>query len=436
MKTFKGGIHPEEFKDITEEKTIEDCFLPDMVTIALSQHLGRPAKPIVKINDLVKEGDLIAEADGFISAPIHSPVSGKVKKIGKFPNVSGLLTDSIQIERDINIEPKKWVRNKKTNITNEEFVEIVKNKGIVGLGGAGFPTYVKFLKKEGAVIDTILINACECEPYLNVDYRAMIEETSMFLEGLNLIKNQTQATKIVVGIEDNKPKAIKLLSSKIQNDSNIEVVALKTKYPQGGEKMLVKAALNRTVPRGGLPLDVGVVVVNVNTVIAIAKAVCFDQPILEKVITVSGGGVNIPKNLRVKIGTKFSEVLDFCGGTNNRMERLVVGGPMMGFSQSDDQASVTKTTTGLLCLTKKEVGNDTILPCLRCGSCVAQCPMNLLPLDLAKYVEYSRLDMAVKNGLRDCIECGTCVFVCPSKRPLVQLIKLGKIKQNQLEKKG
>ncbi|MFC1771139.1 electron transport complex subunit RsxC [Candidatus Margulisiibacteriota bacterium] len=435
IKTFKGGVHPKEHKELTEDYIIEECPLPDTLYISLFQHFGKPAKSIVNAGDTVEEGQLIAEADGFISAPIHAPVSGTVKKILRYPHLSGLMLETIQIERNKEATPKVWGhKNLDINkLTKEEFIKIVKEKGIVGLGGAGFPTYVKFMTKEDQHIDTILINACECEPYLNIDYRVMLEDKEKFIEALKLIKQVSEVDQIVIGIEDNKPRAIDKLSLLLKSTPDIKVQAVKTKYPQGGEKMLVKAALGREVPRGGLPLDIGVIVLNVNTILAIYDAVFCDKPILDKAITVSGLGINNPKNIRAKIGTVFAEILEFCGQMKASTKRLIVGGPMMGFAQPNDQASVIKTTSGLLCLTKEEIGDPEISPCLRCGSCVEHCPMGLVPSEISKYVEYDRIDLATEVGLLDCIECGACVFKCPSVRPIVQMVKLGKLKKRQLD---
>lgn len=437
MKTFHGGIHPNEYKELTETLPIERCPDPAIAYVALSQHFGKPAKAIVKVGDSVQEGDLIAEADGFISAPIHSPITGKIKRITKHPHVLGVLMDTIIIEGDAAAPKKEWPRNalKETEVSKALLLQKVKEKGIVGLGGAGFPTVVKLMGKEGVNLDTILINACECEPYVNVDNRAILEQSARFIEGLSLLARVMNVTQIVIGIEDNKPEAQALLKKSLKSHGIIKLIKVKTKYPQGGEKMLIKAALNREVPRGGLPLDVGVVVLNVNTVIAIANAVYFDKPILEKLVTVSGYGIMTPKNVSVKVGTPFSELIAFCGGMKPEVTRLIVGGPMMGFALSDDQAAVLKTTTGLLALTPKEIGATEIQNCIRCGECVSHCPMNLMPTELAKHADFKRLEAFDSLGLMDCMECGSCVFVCPAHRPLVQSIKVGKVLKREADAK-
>ncbi|MFC1485069.1 electron transport complex subunit RsxC [bacterium] len=430
MKTFTGGVHPKEYKELTQDLPIQKFPLADTVYIASSQHLGKPAKFIVKPGDIIEEGNLIGEADGFISAPIHSPITGKVKKITKHPHISGLNDDMVIIERDQEAQPKEWPDQdvKISDISKDDFVKIIKDKGIVGLGGAGFPTYVKFMTKENQKIEKLLINACECEPYVNCDNRAMLEYVEEFIEGLILIKNIYDIKEIIIGVESNKSKAVQKLRENLIGIPDIIIKVLKTKYPQGAEKMLIKALTNREVPRGGLPLDVGAIVLNVNTVIAIRNAVYCGKPILEKIVTVSGYGINNPKNILVKIGAPISEIIEFCGGTNDNFEKLIIGGPMMGIALSNREVPVIKTTTGLLALTKEEIGNTQIEPCLRCGSCVSLCPMGLAPSEIAKYVEYGRYDLAEKIGLKDCMECGTCVFTCPSNRPIVQLVKVGKMK--------
>jgi Na+-translocating ferredoxin:NAD+ oxidoreductase subunit C len=435
LKTFKGGIHPPENKKLTENLPITDFLLPDTVYLPLNQHLGSPATPLVQAGDVVIEGQKIAAASGFISANIHSPISGTVRKIAPVPYVLGKNMTGIIIDRDKNIPLKTWTPQKinLAEITKDKFIETIKEKGIVGLGGAVFPTHVKFMTKPTQKLHTIIINACECEPYLTVDNRALLEMTELFLTGLNIIKKATKVDRIIIGVEDNKPQAIQLLIQKTKLLLGVKVVELQTKYPQGGEKMLIKAVTNKEVPTGGLPIDVGIVVLNVNTVIAIAEAFIYDKPLIEKVVTVSGKGIAQPKNIRVKIGTEFQTILDFCGGITDHTRRVVVGGPMMGFAQADATAAVLKSTSGLLALTASEIASTDLSPCIKCGKCVAACPVNLLPLKIAKFIEHNRLDLALKAGLKECIECGSCVFGCPSRRPILQLIKYGKIKNQKKE---
>jgi Na+-translocating ferredoxin:NAD+ oxidoreductase subunit C len=440
MQTFKGGVHPPEYKESTQDLAIEDCPLPEIAYVSLGQHLGKPAKPIVQVGDSVEEGQMIAEADGFISANIHAPISGTVKKIAKAPQVAGTNVDTIIIERNKDIPPKEWTKKKlkPTDINLETFINTLKTKGIVGLGGAVFPTHVKFMLKPDQKLHTIMINACECEPYLNVDYRTILEETDLFIEGLNIIKKATKVTRIIIGVENNKPKALEKLKTELKTTLAINVVPLKTKYPQGGEKMLVKALTKQEVPSGGLPIDLGMVILNVNTVIAIAQAFIYDKPLTEKLITVSGKGIKKPKNIRAKIGTPINEILAFCDGLKDDTQRLVIGGPMMGMAQADTSASVLKSTSGILALTKEEIGVTELAPCIKCGKCVTACPMRLLPTKIAKFVEHKRLDLALKASIKDCIECGSCVYVCPARRPLLQLIKYGKIQalKEAVKKKG
>jgi electron transport complex protein RnfC len=437
LKTFKGGVHPKEYKAATKERKIEEVPLPDVFYISTSQHFGKPARPIVKVGDYVEEGQLIAEADAYISAPVHAPVSGTIKQIKKFLHISGIPAETIILERDQNAQLKTWEKQviDIEALGRSELVHQIKEKGVVGLGGAGFPSFVKFLGKEGCKLEKVLINACECEPFLNVDFRAMMEDSEQFVEGLQLIKTITGVDEIIIGIESNKQEAIKLLVSRLFNEEGMRVEELETKYPQGGEKMLVKAVLNKDVPRGGLPLDVGVVVLNVNTVLAIHNAVFYNKPLIEKTLTVAGKGIGSPKNLSVRIGTLIEHVIEQCGGLKDNTKRLVVGGPMMGIALFSTEVPIIKTTTGLLALSEEEIGNTQIAPCIRCGHCVTECPMRLMPTDIAKYVEHERIDLAKKAGLLDCIECGTCVYGCQSKRPIVQMVKLGKIKNREIEMK-
>lgn len=428
LKTFRSGIHPEEYKTLTASESIENVPPSEQLVVSLNQHFGKPAIPIVKKGDIIGEGDLIAEADGFLSAPVHAPVSGKIKQITDSLHVNGYYCEAIIIERDIEKEPRIWSRNtlSLTQISREIFIQALKEKGVVGLGGAAFPTFIKFLENTDKPLKTVLINACECEPYINADYRTMLEQTDHFMAGLEIILQATAVPRMIIGIENNKPKAIRILNIKTKNHPAISVCPLKTKYPQGGEKMLISAVLGKAVPRGGLPLDIGVVVVNVNTVCTITDAVFYDKPIMEKTVTVSGHGIEKPKNIRVKIGTTFQEIIDFCGGVKPETERILIGGPMMGWAQSNTEASVLKSTTGLLALTPNELQMKPQFPCVRCGNCVTHCPMGLVPCEIAKFAQHSRLDLAQNWGILDCIECGCCAYSCPAKRQLVQTIRVGK----------
>lgn len=435
-KTFRGGVHPKEYKELTEHLAFEFLPAPDEIILPLSQHLGKEGKPLVKKGDEVILGQLVAQADGFISAPIHSSVNGKVLSIGKEVTPLGFPKDSLVIKASENSVDKKFTLaplNPDT-ITPDEIRQRVAEAGIVGQGGAAFPTYVKLSPPKDKVIDVVIINGCECEPYLTRDYRLMIERPDDLISGLKLIMKALGVNRGVIGIEDNKPEAIKILSHKVEYEDGIEVISLKTKYPQGAEKMLIKAVTGKEVPPGKLPMDVGAVIQNVGTAIAIHDAVVKGEPLTVAALTVSGLGIRNPKNLYVPVGTPIQYVIDYCGGVTEDAVKIVVGGPMMGIAQYDLQAPVMKATSGILVLTKKEVAENEETPCLRCGQCIDACPLNLMPTRLARYTQLKRYEDAEGIGITVCMECGTCAFTCPANIPLVQWIRLGKQKVLQMQK--
>jgi electron transport complex protein RnfC len=435
-KTFRGGVHPKEYKELTEHLAFEFLPAPNEIILPLSQHLGKVAKPLVKKGDEVSLGQLVAQADGFISAPIHSSVNGKVLSIGKEVTPLGFPKDSIVIKASENSVDKKFTLPPLDpySITPDEIRQRVAEAGIVGQGGAAFPTYVKLSPPKDKVIDVVIINGCECEPYLTRDYRFMIERPDDLISGLKLIMKALGVNRGVIGIEDNKPEAIKILSHKVEYEDGIEVISLKTKYPQGAEKMLIKAVTGKEVPPGKLPMDVGAVIQNVGTAIAIHDAIVKGEPLTVAALTVSGLGIRNPKNLYVPVGTPIQNVIDYCGGVTEDSVKIVVGGPMMGIAQYDLQAPVMKATSGILVLTKKEVAENEETPCLRCGQCVDGCPLNLMPTRLARYTQLKRYEDAEGVGITVCMECGTCAFTCPANIPLVQWIRLGKQKVLQMQK--
>ncbi|MEK6693556.1 MAG: electron transport complex subunit RsxC [Nitrospirota bacterium] len=429
MLNFRGGIHPPENKWLTEGKPTVDAKLPKKVVIPLSQHTGAPCKAIVAVEQEVKKGQRIGEPEGYVSSPVHSSISGKVISIGNFPHPSGKDSPSVVIESD---ERDEWFEGIKENpdylsLNIDELRKIVMEAGIVGLGGAAFPTHVKLSPPKEKKIETVIINGAECEPYLTSDHRIMVERPGDIIEGLKIIMKTLGVYRGYVGIEDNKPDAIGKLNEVASAEPNIGIVALKVKYPQGAEKQLIKAILGSEVPSGGLPMDVGVVVQNVGTAVAIYDACRYGRPLIERVVTVTGKGVKEPKNLRVRIGTLFTHLLDECGGFRNGPGKIIAGGPMMGIAQSSTEIPVIKGTSGIVVLTRKETERVEYRPCFRCGRCIEACPMGLQPSILSILIEKSRYQEAKENHLFDCFECGSCAYVCPAKRPMVQFMKLGKL---------
>lgn len=426
LKTFSGGVHPAELKELSENCEFEIMPNPKQVIVPLSQHLGKPAKALVKKGDVVKAGQIIAEQDGFISVPIHSPVSGKVTKISNEISASGFPKESILISADESNELELQPSLNVDWVTPEEIQERVKWAGIVGQGGAAFPTFVKITPQPDKKIDAVILNGCECEPYLTRDYRYMLEKTQEVVDGLRLIMKSLGVQKGAIGIEDNKPEAIKKLQDATKKYDNISIEVLETKYPQGAEKMLIKAVLDREVPPGKLPLDVGVVIQNIGTAVAIFDAVVKGEPQITAAMTVSGYGIKEPKNVIVRVGTPLADVIEYCGGVKDDAIKVVVGGPMMGVAQFDFSAPVMKATSGLLVLTAKEENLHEETPCLRCGKCIDVCPLELVPSKLARYSQLDRLEDAEGLDITVCMECGTCTYTCPANIPLVQWIRLGK----------
>lgn len=433
-KTFSGGIHPDEMKEMSEDCPFEEMPLPGQVIIPLVQHIGRPSKVLVKKRDKVVAGQPVAEPDGFISSIIHSPLAGKVKDIGVTSNVGGRPKEAITIVADGEDEIQKMEPLDPQTITPEEIRGRVKDAGIVGQGGAAFPTYVKLMPPKDKKIEVIIINGAECEPYLTRDYRYMLEQPEEVLGGVSLVMKALGVERGMIGIEDNKPKAIENLKNHASNYPGIQIEVLETKYPQGAEKMLIKAAIGREVPPGKLPLDVGVVIQNIRTAVSVWDAVVNGMPQITAALTVSGKGIKTPKNLVVRVGTTIGEVLEYCGGTTPDAKKLVVGGPMMGVAQYDLNAPVMKATSGLVVLTEAEIKHQEPSNCVRCGNCVDVCALNLVPTELARYSQLGKLEEADRIGVTVCMECGSCAYNCPANIPLVQWIRLGKQRVIQLKK--
>jgi electron transport complex protein RnfC len=437
MKTFAQGIHPEYRKQKTENKAIVEAALPKKVIIPLHQHTGATCEPLVKVGEEVFEGQKIGETSKFISAPVHASISGKVIKVDKMLHPCGAEINSVVIESQTGArhEAKGTRHEALDKVTADEIRKIVREAGIVGLGGAAFPTHVKLTPPEGKKIDTILINGCECEPYITADHRIMLEKPQDVIYGSVAIAKSTGAERIVIGVEDNKPDAIERLRSvsRLQQAGKIEVVKLKTKYPQGGEKMLIKALLGKEVPSKGLPLDIGVVVSNVGTAVAIAEAIKSGSPLIKRVITVTGSGIKKPQNLQVRIGTTFQEITNQCGGLTEDAYKVVMGGPMMGVSQFSLDVPIVKATTCILVLSRKEVVEEKVYPCVKCARCVDHCPVYLVPSRLSAFAETGKYGEFEEWGGQDCIECGSCAYVCPAKIPIVHWVKLAKYKLSQMK---
>jgi electron transport complex protein RnfC len=427
MKSFFGGIHP-RYNKITRKAKIEVAPLPKKIILPLQQHIGAPCDALVKAGDVVKVGQKIADSDKFVSAPIHASISGKVLGISKMPHPTLGECDAIVIESDGKIEWDESVKKREnvSGLSKEELKNIIKDWGIVGLGGAAFPTHVKLSPPLDKKIDTVILNGIECEPYLTCDHRLMLEHAEKIIKGLQLIIKVLEPKQCYIGIEDNKENAISLFEEKLQNMEikDIKVVKLKTIYPQGAEKNLIYSVLKRKVPAGGLPMDVKVVVQNVGTVKAIYDAVYEGKPLIERVVTITGS-VKEPKNLLVKIGTPVNELISFCGGYEGSIGKVISGGPMMGIAQHNDDIPVIKGSSGIL-VQREKVIKDEERDCIRCGRCVDKCPMSLMPTMIIQYAQKDDFDNCKEYFALDCYECGVCSYVCPSKIPLVHWIKYAK----------
>lgn len=436
MKTFSmGGVHPQDNK-LSARKPFMVVGLPDVAIFPLEQHIGAPAKPIVAVGDKVKAGQMIAEAGGFVSAPVHSSVSGTVQKIATFTDGWGFDKMAIHIK----VEGSEWMENISTdnklrnecNLSSEEIIKKIADAGIVGLGGACFPTQVKLMPPKDMSVDTLIINAVECEPYLTHNHQLMLEKPAEVLMGVRILMQALNIKKAIIGIEANKMDAVKSLRddesmNRLTDESiSIEVVPLKLKYPQGGEKQLIEALTGRKVPNGGIPAAVGCVVQNVGTAFAVYEAVQLNKPLVEVMMTVTGPSVTNPGNFMVRIGTPIEKVLEMAGGIPEDTGKIIGGGPMMGKTYSHTNHPVNKRSSGLLLLPKDLAAPLEEKNCIRCGKCVQNCPMGLAPYLLATQGEMALWDDMEKEQVANCIECGCCTFTCPSNRPLLDYIRYGK----------
>lgn len=434
-KTFRGGIHLHYHKEATASKSIVELPEPSQVTLPVQQHLGAPAEVCVRVGDQVKIGDVVAVAKGFVSAPVHASIPGKVIAISDLPHPIGKNITAVTIQNDQTGATSFRAPSQLDELSAVDIKELMQQIGLVGMGGAGFPTHVKYHPPEGKKIETVILNGAECEPYLTCDHRLMVEYPKKVILGLQAMMKAAGVEEGFIGIELNKPDAIEILTKEASVDPRIKVVPLEVKYPQGEEKMLISAVTNRIVPAGGLPVDVGVVVNNVATAVVLAEAILEGSPLYNRIVTVTGAVQN-PQNLRVRLGTAVRELVDFCGGFTGTPGRLVLGGPMTGPAQYRLDLPVIKTTSGVLVQDRGHIRLLESTPCVRCAKCVDVCPYNLLPCLIVDSIDAKNFAQAETYGLMDCRECGACTFVCPAQRPLVQSIKYAKNKVIAAKKKN
>jgi len=433
--TFAHGVHPPERKEFSENAAIEVLPTPLNVVLPLSQHLGAPSKAIVESKQKILANTIVAESGGFVSVPLHSPIAGVVQKFTTVKLPSGIKTTAIPVIAEGNqlegqslfdeILGGNWPLDEIEQYSSKEIIDAIVAAGIVGMGGAAFPTHVKVTLNEEKPVHTLLINGCECEPYLTCDYQLMLKTPMPIIAGALLAARSLGVKNIAIGVEANKPKAIQTLKGAAKG-TPVQIVTLKTKYPQGAEKSLIKAITNLEVPLGGLPADIGVVVQNVGTATAIARAVLRKKPLTHRIISVTGGGIHTPKNILAPIGASYQDLIDFCGGLKSDTIRVVSGGPMMGFAFTDLSTPVTKGTSGITVYTAQEVKRANETACIRCGQCVDHCPMRLVPTKLAMAGRYENIDVIKRYNVMGCFECGSCAYICPAKIPLVQLIRSAK----------
>ena len=435
--TFVGGVHPYGGKELTMDKPIKPVLPKGDLVYPLSQHIGAPAKPVVAVGDSVLTGQMIAEAGGFVSAPIYATVSGKVKAIEPRRLATGGMCQSIIVENDGKYEAVEMKPSKPyEEMSAQDKIEAVRNAGIVGMGGAGFPTAVKFAPKEPEKIEYVIANCAECEPYLTSDYRRMIEDPEQLIGGLKIAVSIFPNARGILAVEDNKPEAIAKLEELTKDEDKITVNALQTKYPQGGERMIIHACTGRDINSRMLPADVGCIVDNVDTLCAVYRAVMRGEPLMERIVTITGDAITDPCNYRVRIGTNYKELIDAAGGFVKEPAKIISGGPMMGFAVFDLDVPTTKTASAMTCLTEDVVAELAPSACINCSRCVDVCPEHLIPKNLADAVEHNEEEKFLHQYGMECIECGSCSYICPARRQLAQLIKgMRKIQMGKMKKK-
>lgn len=434
--TFKGGLHPNDHKGDTKDCAVIDLKASEIMVFPLSQHIGAPCEPTVEVGQKVFAGEKIGDSGAFVSAPVHSSVSGTVKAIEPRLHPGGKMVMSVIIENDFEYKehPDIYKREDISSLTTKEKLDIIREAGLVGLGGATFPTHIKLNPPEDKNIDCLIINGAECEPYLTSDYRVMMETPALIFKGIELIKDILGVKKCYIGIENNKPEAISVMATNAKSYPGTEIVPLKTKYPQGSEKHLIKAITGREVPSGKLPADVGVVVNNIDTCTSVYNALMYRRCVMTRVITVSGSGVKKPSNFRVRIGTPFKDVLTAAECDFESTKKVIMGGPMMGMAQYNLDVPTIKGTSALLAFTEEELSDRKTVNCVKCGDCVAHCPMGLTPALLNSYAKINDFEMLTKLNIMDCIECGICSYTCQCRNPITQNIKTAKAKMRSQKK--
>jgi electron transport complex protein RnfC len=432
LLTFpQGGVHPPEFKAQTQGLAIEVMPVPDELEIILGQHIGAPCTATVAKRDVVAEGVVVGEVKRGLGVPLHAPAAGKIKNLAKSAHPIRVSSPSITLVVDKEAEAVRYQKQDWQQLSSSDLLAKIHDAGIIGIGGAGFPTHVKLNPPASSPVDTLVLNGAECEPYITADHRQMLENPTEIVEGAQIILKILGISECHIGIESNKPDAVREMEKAVQAASaagTVKIQTLQVKYPQGSEKQLIQAVTGRKVPAGALPSAVGVVVQNVTTAKAIYDAVVYNKPLYEKVVTIAGKGITRPANLQVKIGTKISDIVDYLGGVKPGLAKVIMGGPMMGFAISSLDIPVTKTTSAILFLSEDEIDTKPHSQCIRCGWCLDACPIGLEPKEIGIYVEANRAEDTAQFGVFDCFECGSCAYVCPAKRPLVQFVRLAKMK--------